>query len=153
MPRVNNLKGKEHKLTFAERSRGGKTVTLEQKLAKRIHCNSQCPIFDSCPLSAVGVKYDTCYFNKKRYPRMYEKVSKLFSDNPNDLYDVASEVLGDMVRIVDSEDDSNPKTKKIVMNAINQLHDMKFGSKHNVDVGNKDGKPFKFEFEIVENES
>jgi len=130
-PRGNpeNLKGKEHKLTKEEMRRGGRSKSILKSIVKRRKCNKDCPLFDRCPFATVGLKYNTCYLNCNDYPTLRKNIIKLLEGDQNDFYDLVSTVIADMLRIIETEDDFNINSKKKVIEALEKLHNMKYGAK------------------------
>ena len=125
-----------HKLTKEEMSRGGKASTLAKKLGKRKKCSENCPIFDRCPLAGVGLKYGVCFLNKD-HPVLRKNVLKLLNGEEQDFFDIVSTIISDMMRVIETEDDSNVKTKKVVVDALKDFYTMKFGSKEKIEHSGK----------------
>jgi hypothetical protein len=132
---------KKHVLTKEDSVKGGKTRSLKKKLSRRKTCNKRCPIYDRCPLAGMGIKYNVCFLNSD-HPVLRDNILKLLDGGEEDLLSVGDSILADVLRIINTEDDSNVKTKKMAMECVEKLHNMRFGSKsrneHDVRVSNTD---------------
>jgi len=85
----------------------------------------------------MGVKYDTCYLNCKEYPTLKRNVIKLLEGDQNDFYDIVGNVIADMLRIAETEDDFNINTKRKVIDALEKFHNMKYGTKSKLEHSGK----------------
>ena len=54
----------QHVLTHEDRSKGGKKLTLRQRIARRKKCNSTCPIYP-CMFQALAEREDKCIMRIK----------------------------------------------------------------------------------------
>ena len=126
-PLKNNTK--QHQFTKEEHIKGGQSRSIMKSIVKRRKCDKKCKLFDHCPFASMGIKYNTCYLNCKEYPTLKKNVEKLMSGDQNDFYDIARNVFADMLRIAETEDDSNLRSKKIVMESLEKLHNMQYGTK------------------------
>jgi len=133
---MGEFKGKQHKLTKEEKSKGGKASTIAKKLAHRKKCDETCPLFDRCPLASFGMRYNTCYLNKDN-PTLRKNVLKLLNGDEEDFFDIMNNIVSDMLRIIITEDDGNIRTKKLVVDALRDFYNMKFGTKSKIEHSGK----------------
>jgi len=132
-----NLKGHEHPLTLEDRRKGGQSRSLLKKLNRRKHCSPRCPLFDRCPFASMGLKYNICYLNNNEYPTLKRNVIKLLEGNQDEFYEIVSTIIADMLRIIETEDDFNINSKKKVVECLEKLHNMKYGTKNKLEHSGK----------------
>jgi hypothetical protein len=130
---MTNLTGKEHKLTKQDSSKGGKQTSIKKKLINRRKCNCTCPMFDTCLLASIGLKYNICYANNKQYPTLKKNLERLLTGEQSEFYEILNTIFADIIRITETEDDSSIRTKKMVMEAAEKLHNMKYGKKEKLE--------------------
>ena len=134
---TNNFGDKQHVLNAEDGRKGGSRSTIAKKLANRTKCNCKCPVFNTCPLASIGVKYNICYANNKKYPTLRKNLIRLMEGDQKDFHDMVATLVGDMLRIAESEDDSSVRTKKIVVEAAEKLHNMKYGTRNKTEISGK----------------
>jgi len=128
---------KSHTFTHEEQSRGGKSKSILKSIVKKKKCNKDCKLFNRCPFASVGLKYNTCYLNCSDHPTLKRLVSKILEGDEKDFYDAVAIIISDMVRICECEDDSNIRSKKTVVDSLEKLHNMRFGTKNKTEISGK----------------